>query len=73
MTQEEIKKLDIDLFYRRQRLISEVNSYNKDFKRLEKVRPSRFARISPSKFDGGREGVMGLVLVEKLLERIITD
>lgn len=70
MTTEQIKKLDWELFELRDRIISDVNRYNKEFIKLEKHRPSQFARCAPSKFDRGCEGVMGLIVVEKLLENI---
>ncbi len=72
MTPEEIKKLDFKLFEMRKQIISDIHSYNINFKRLEEARPSRFTYCSPSKFDGGREGVMGLALHEKLLSTILT-
>ncbi len=73
MTPEQIKKLDAELFFLRERIINDVHWYNKQFKELEKVRPSQFARRSPSKFDSGCEGVMGLILKEKLLDDIMLN
>ena len=71
MTQEQIKKEDIELFLLKEKILSDVHWYNKRLKALEKVRPSRFAYRSPSKFDSGCPGVTGLALSEMLLDKIM--
>lgn len=71
MTPEQIKKEDIELFYLKDCILSQVDEYNIRLKKLEKVRPSQFASMSPSKFDSGCEGVMGLAVKQVLLDKIM--
>lgn len=70
MTPEQIKDEDISLFKLKHHIECAVDDYNRRLKKLDKARPSRFARSSSSKFDAGTEGVEGIVLVRVLLDKI---